>query len=135
MAYASGKLQLKEIARDRAAQQALPSLPPRTRARALTLIQPSAFVASDAQTQSSLLCRLPYEIRHRIYEEVLGGHLLHIHTLSSGLAHINCEVPIAAWKNTPHHECWGYWDDGWRYHRGRPSVGGLLGLLRTCRQV
>ena len=124
----------KENAAERRALQA-PQPLPRERPRILTILESPAFIPIGAQTQSNLLYRLPYEVRRQIYEEVLGGHLLHVVRMMGRLAHVKCMYPSAAGTNTRRHACWGYMDKDMVYRRGRPSDGGLLSLLKTCRQV
>ncbi len=124
----------KETTAERYARQA-PQPLPSFRPRGLTLLESSASTPIGAQVKLSLLFRLPYEVRRQIYEEVLGGHLLHIVRMCGRLAHVKCMVPGAVGTNTRRHDCWGYMDKDLIYRRGRPSDGGLLGLLKTCRQA
>ena len=124
----------RETPAERRAHQA-PQPLPRERPRVLTILESPVFIPIDGQTQSTLLYQLPYEVRRQIYEEVLGGHLLHIVRMMGRLAHVNCKHPSAMGTNTRRHECWGYMNKDMVYLRGRPRDGGLLSLLKTCRQV
>ena len=99
---------------------------------------------SVAQTtnsqQDSLFFRLPYELRERIYRDVLGGHFFHIICTRRRLAHILCTEDSCKGQYTRWHACWGYTAQGgllWlralsgRHHEHQS----LMGLLRTCRRV
>ena len=108
---------------------------PQHRSSVLSLLELPDYVPDNLQSRSDLLCRLPYEVRRQIYEEVLGGYLLHVVRMQGRLAHVKCWVPQAHGTNTRSHDCWGYMDKEMIYLRGRPSDGGLLGLLMTCRKV
>ena len=126
------------------------------RPRALTLPEDPSPRSTDLQPQSSPFLRLPYDIRRQIYEEVLGGHLIHIirkvdrlaiHR-AERLAYVECIVldvyptdtrAYCVNINTLHNGCWdsqdagmfgSYLERGWR-----PREGRVLCLLKTCRQV
>ena len=97
------------------------------------------------QSQSPLITKLPKEIRLQIFEEVLGGHWLHVVRASNRLLAIKCaEEPVSS-SPTCHHCCWGLnrtitlppTPDFY----GGPSpdsdaaLANLLPLLLTCRVV
>ena len=98
------------------------------------------------QIQSPLFAHLPYEIRLRIWSEVLGGHLLHIARARKRLLGIKCEEPLDSEHMTRWHGCWGsttwwisdhltpaYYIQPKDYHPARPA--NLLPLLQTCRLI
>ena len=96
--------------------------------------------ASTNQHQSSLLSIIPWEIRQMIYQEVLGGNVLHIMRVSERLAHNRCTQPGPKGRTTWGHKCWGE-VRAYGYAWLRPIKGwdynstGLLNLLKTSRQV
>lgn len=131
---------------------------PRQRPRALTCPIPASSIRSwnpfkrserqqtCEQLQSPFFARLPYEIRLRIWSEVLGGHLLHIARAHKRLVAIKCEEPLDSDHMTTFHNCWGnaprkisggrmpsYYIGPYRDHPARPA--NLVPLLRTCRLV
>ena len=91
--------------------------------------------ATHPQLQSILLGQVPLEIRRLIYEEVLGGEVLHILQKPKKLGHYVCRVRPGL---CPSRACLGPTDldglwVGWRDYY-EPTDGGLLPLLRTCRK-
>lgn len=116
---------------------------PQSRPRALTLPLPPPTKSKQAnqppqttadQSQSLLLSKLSLEIRRLIYEEVLGYKVVHILSLYKRMAHVRCND---AKNSLPYrHRCF----PGPVMVTGRSvdwvsRSGGLLGLLKTCRQV
>ncbi|KAH9206998.1 hypothetical protein DL95DRAFT_56994 [Leptodontidium sp. 2 PMI_412] len=91
------------------------------------------------QEKSHLLSRLPLEVRHQLYVEVLEsfGTLQHVILSNKKLAHVRCALPEThvyfqtTWKGGGH-PCYIYencvmqsaWD-GW----------GIISLLLSCRQM
>lgn len=102
------------------------------------------------QSQSSLLTRLPREIRQQIFADVLGGHWLHLVRAPNRLLAIKCaqEPAVDAHANTAttcDHGCWGVnreihlgttpgFYSGPR-HDSVAAAANLLPLLLTCRLV
>ena len=122
---------------DNSDQQALPTLR-RAETSLLTQLEDSS-VPDDIQLQSSLLSKIPYEIRQQIYEEILGGHLFHIFRLRERLAHVICKVPHKhrGYTSKRPYGCWGTMDTDMLYvhYSVRSRVRGSLALLKTCRRV
>lgn len=144
----SSKHKLDTLDREKAERRMryIPRPLPRKRQRRLSL--PSSQASFDwpksgqkiaDQTQSALLSRLPLEIRSLIYQHVLGGTLLHVTTiyglLQGRMAHIKCLVLFA--PSDDHQNCWRR-----KVEKASPALssgksdgGGLLSILKTCRQM
>lgn len=130
---------------------------PRSRPRSLTspsLTPPSKLwnpfkkpiQQTAAQTQSTLFVRLSPELRHLIWRQVLGGHLLHIVRVRKRLLAISCTEDVDPDHWTKRHGCWGLTSGtltlgttpGWymyshSYHPSKPAA--LLLLLQACRRI
>ena len=107
---------------------------PAVRARALTMpFVPQAGQVTKEQSRSMLLAKLPWELRMMIYQEVLGGHVLHVMSVRKRLRCL---------ANMPEAELYRQWynilqQDG---RHDAPKVEEvppicLLSLITTCRQV
>ena len=116
---------------------------PTKRLRALTLPIQVEDEAEDVllqhtviQEASPLLSRLPLEIRQMIYREALGDGLLHIVNIAGRLTHLKCNIEDPVIRLL---ECWRFEGEEVRYkYHNNPDYSvpsGLLGLLKTCRQV
>ncbi|OCK76747.1 hypothetical protein K432DRAFT_385189 [Lepidopterella palustris CBS 459.81] len=93
------------------------------------------------QSQSRLM-RLPLELRESIYRYALGDNIFHIVLKNTRrLGHLRCGNPHCA-PDFPHlsNSCWSVLDrdNVWAPTPGSHSSttdGGIIPLLRTCRQV
>jgi hypothetical protein len=84
---------------------------------------------TDGQLQSPLF-RLPLEVRRQIYEEVIGGYVIHIYLLQAykRIGHIRCDQP-----DSERCMCRNMYKQ-----KGIPDASGnidLLAPLRSCRRV
>ena len=97
-----------------------------------------------AQSQSSLIARLPREVRQIIWNSVLGGHFLHVVRAQKRLVAIDCVENAFPGANTFGHTCWGAQFRSpsvgptpgiWLHPRldSAAKAACLLPLLRTCR--
>lgn len=130
-----------EVFLERRRNNAPPPLPLRDRALSLPLPAPKFNVPTTvqkthSQIQAILFRQMPIEVRRLIYEEVLGGEVLHILRKRRKLGHYVCRVEPHLCLNRA---CLALTDSdgvwaGWRNH-SEPTDGGLLPLLRTCRKV
>lgn len=132
--------------RPRALSCPLPSPPPKSRRPwNLLMFSKSAPQQRTLDQSQSALARLPWEIRHRIWSEVLGRRLLHIVRAPKTLLAIECVEGFGPNLETRHHGCWGCPDGppfgSWlgfyleprHNHPARPA--NLLPLLQTCRMI
>jgi hypothetical protein len=101
---------------------------------------------TSSQSQSSLLARLPVEVRQLVWREVIGGHVLHVARAHKRLLAINCAEHYSSKLPTRYHGCWGS-TSGWIQlgttpgfylsarggHSAKPA--NLLPLLQTCRTI
>jgi hypothetical protein len=130
---------------------------PRTRPRALTLPLPPKSSSSwnpfkrvaqvAEQSQSPFFALLPFEIRSLIWNQVVGGFLLHMVLAPKRLLAITCGEDCETELSTNRHRCWViegphlYLNStgiGWPTGLGpeHPAkLAHLLGLLRTCRAI
>ncbi|KAK2589393.1 hypothetical protein QQS21_012931 [Conoideocrella luteorostrata] len=94
------------------------------------------------QSQSTLLARLPLEIRQHIWSRVLRQRLLHISRADKRLQAFRCVESIEHSLYTGGHRCWGKAE----FTQGRPDfrlmpddsssrAAALLPLLQTCRMI
>jgi hypothetical protein len=103
-----------------------------------------------SQDKSPLLTTLPWEIRRVIWEKVLGGEMFHIIRMKKKISFVRCTMQNEFRGDTVHHRCWGFYERPQAnqshllglpglYHGPRTGFssheGGLLPLLKTCRQV
>jgi hypothetical protein len=151
---------VQEIARRARGEPALHPLP-RRRKRALTdplpPVEPTQSMAynirrsrqrTDSQAMSSFLTKLPFELRHMIYEQVLAGggydgcNVVHILRKQGRLGHWRCRMQhgleLCDAKGRRCVEGWlSYKTKVWHLDRsGRLDLitdDGLLPLLQTCR--
>lgn len=106
------------------------SVLPRERSLTAPLLQQAheeQLQQTYVQQQSSLLIKVPFDLRRLIWEYCLGGMTLHVgirhDLLESRLSHAKCTIPqttLADW-----HACWGT----------KGSQGSLISILLSCRQV
>ncbi|KAJ5152699.1 uncharacterized protein N7482_009177 [Penicillium canariense] len=112
----------------------------RQRKRALTLPLPETSPGRKAQrtydqSQSLFLDRLPFEIRHKIYEAILAppdNRILHVAAISGRLCGIRCHETDPT-RSTWCHQCWDPPKKAQRSSKYDRSPG--LGLLCSCRQI
>ena len=131
-----------EAFQERRRKYAPPPLPS-TRQRALSLPLPTPIYnvpttvqRTHPQAQAPLFSQFPLEIRRLIYEDVLGGKVLHILPEEKKLWHYVCRAIPDFYSQRLCSSVAGFdgqWV-GWRSF-GEPTDGGLLPLLRTCRKV
>lgn len=94
---------------------------------------------SDAQAESTLISRLPYDVRIIIYEIVLGGKVFHCSAQDqkSPITHYVCKRPDHIDDEGARHKCsndmYGQ-PSSLRGSSARATVG-LLALLLTCRKI
>lgn len=98
------------------------------------------------QTQSPLM-RLPFELRQMVYRYVLGDSTMHMILKEQKLGHLRCKAesalacPLGYNGLTLSRECcWGTVDSAniWAPqsgNRNEPTDGGIIPLLRSCRQI
>lgn len=100
--------------------------------------------ATNPQQQSALISKLPPELRRIIWQQALGGKLLHITRAKKKLLAINCPVECPVQSDRISRACWGLQDRNTRLFPGhylRPFPGskavpgGLLSLSRTCHAM
>lgn len=128
---------------------------PQRRPRSLTFPQPgrpaqawnpfrrSVPQRTLEQLQSPVFAQLSPEVRHIIWSEALGCHVLHIVRAQKRLLAIDCAESISADLETSRHGCWGltsemgntagYYRHPRTNHPARPTS--LLPLLQTCRRI
>ncbi|RDL40249.1 uncharacterized protein BP5553_00228 [Venustampulla echinocandica] len=94
------------------------------------LFTPAPQQTSD-QFQSSLLSRLPLEIRQLIWAGVLGGNLLHICRARKKLLAVSCaENPEILELETAQHNCWVSLSCD---SQGHPKLCDASGAYRSCQ--
>lgn len=90
------------------------------------------------QKQSPFLARLPLEIRHMIYEYILGppDQVLHVVRKRRGISGIQCHYTSPA-RPFRDHGCWNLVGHGPNYEPGPNDDwhARYLNLLRSCRQM
>lgn len=119
------------------------SLPPANTAKSTTRKQKAA-----PQEECTLLTKLPWEVRQMVWEKVLGGETFHIIRMKTILSHVRCTMTDEVRGEAVHHRCWGFYTRPLMsgrtatpgpYHGPRTGfsshAGGLLPLLKTCRQM
>jgi hypothetical protein len=91
---------------------------------------PSPTSKTTGEQLQSPLFRLPLEVRRQIYEEVIGGYVIHIYSLQAykRMGHVRCKTPdiIGCTCRTRYKQ------------KGAPDCDGnidLLAPLKTCRRV
>ena len=106
----------------------------RTRRRALTLPlldrRSGRKGCPNAQSESPLFSKLPFELREQIWKECVGGEMLHIYWSDRHMHGLVCQTPEdPRWSID--HSCWRSWQHEQRFLEAR----GLIALLLTCRRV
>lgn len=132
---------------DRDRKHNAPKPLPNKRPRSLTLHYPTA-----TQPTSSLLSKLPSEIRSIIWQYCMSDQHMHVVRCPKRLASRTCHYdPAANPERCPHHSCWGQTKSGaitsWRSEsrsvptlqpfplRRGDSLHTPFALLMTCRAV
>lgn len=147
---------LQQLQKDR--KSYAPRKLPKTRPRALTfpqierparkwnLIRKYVPQHTLEQLQCPLFAQVPTEVRHIIWIEAVGHHVLHIVRVRKRLLAIDCAKTfesIGPDLETSHHGCWGrttqmanpsgFYEHARTAHPARPA--NLLPLLQTCRRI
>ena len=92
------------------------------------------------QCQSALFCKLPPEIRERIYQEVLADpdRVIHITLLHERMGHVRCWGESDELQLNWQHPCWGQEHESGVHNKWgefeRPQQN-LLALLRSCHRM
>jgi hypothetical protein len=110
--------------------------PPRPlgpRKRLLSLSRPSSPGRAQRtvfQADSTLLTKLPYEIRQMIWKECLGGMTIHLR-----IDHRHLRGQICVEVETPD-QCWEFFGLSFADKQTKPhNKRQLLSILLSCRQV
>ncbi|KAL8831152.1 MAG: hypothetical protein Q9191_001026 [Dirinaria sp. TL-2023a] len=115
---------------------------PSKRKRALTLplarSNPNSKTGqwTSDQAHCAFLRVLPYDVRRVIYEFVLAGRTFHVIRLRKRLRHVECTRHGR--RSSDNSSCWGISTVDGRSVKALETEGfggGLLDLLRTCRQI